>query len=94
MEGQAIGAGVVVRLHPEPAFRADLEAAKSELAAIRADNVTLVSDCAGETAALAKRATRHAATVGNQQMQTSSLAIFTSPGPSQNDRGTALLYPS
>ena len=49
-----MGAGVVARLHAEPAFRADLEAAKSELAAIRAQNVILASDCVGEAAALAR----------------------------------------
>jgi acid phosphatase (class A) len=54
MQGRAIGAGVVARLHAEPAFRADLEAAKSDLAAIRSQNVTLVSDCTREAAALAQ----------------------------------------
>jgi acid phosphatase (class A) len=53
-QGRVMGAGVVARLHADPAFRADLEAAKSELTAIRAQNVKLVKDCTGEAAALAQ----------------------------------------
>jgi len=54
VEGRIMGAGVVARLHAEPAFRADLEAAKSELAAVRAQQVKPARDCVAEAAALAK----------------------------------------
>jgi acid phosphatase (class A) len=54
VQGRIMGAGVVARLHAEPAFRADLEAAKSELTAVRAQQVKPARDCVGEAAALAK----------------------------------------
>ena len=50
----AMGAGVVARLHAEPAFRVDLETAQSELADVRARNVTIGSDCTAEAAGLAQ----------------------------------------
>ena len=53
VQGRTIGAGVVARLHAEPVFRADLEAARSELAAVRARNAKPSRDCAAEAAALA-----------------------------------------
>lgn len=54
VQGRVIGAGVAARLHAEPAFRADLEAAKRELAAVRAQGAKPSRDCAVEAAALAK----------------------------------------
>lgn len=54
VQGRSIGAGVVARLHAEPAFRADLEAAKAELAAVHAQNLVPARDCAAEAAALAR----------------------------------------
>ncbi|MEQ1889141.1 MAG: phosphatase PAP2 family protein [Alphaproteobacteria bacterium] len=51
--GRLVGAGVVARLHAEPSFRADMEAARAELAAVRAKNLDAVRDCAGEAAAMA-----------------------------------------
>jgi acid phosphatase (class A) len=53
-EGRVVGAGVVARLHADPAFNADLQAAKTELEAVqtRAPKPTL--DCSAETAALAQ----------------------------------------
>ncbi len=51
-EGRFMGAGTVARLHADPTFRADLEAAKAELAAVRAKGLSPVRDCAAETAAL------------------------------------------
>lgn len=55
VEGQVIGAATVARLHADAAFRADLDAAKSELAAARAQGAKPSRDCAAEAAALAKR---------------------------------------
>jgi acid phosphatase (class A) len=52
VQGRTIGAGVVARLHAEPAFRTDLEAARSELAGVRSRGGTPSRDCAAEAAAL------------------------------------------
>jgi len=48
-----VGAGTVARLHADPAFRADLEAAKAELAAVRAKGLKSTRDCKAEAEALA-----------------------------------------
>jgi len=48
-----IGAATVARLHAEPAFRADMDAARAELAAIRSKELPPVRDCKAETATLA-----------------------------------------
>jgi acid phosphatase (class A) len=53
IEGRFIGAGTVARLHADPLFRADLEAAKAELAAVRAKSLKPRHDCKTEAAALA-----------------------------------------
>ncbi|WP_205691892.1 acid phosphatase [Caulobacter soli] len=50
-EGRIAAAAVVARLHADPAFRAGLEAAKAELAALPAKPPS--RDCAAEAAALA-----------------------------------------
>lgn len=52
-EGRIMGAVTVARLHADPAFRADLEAAKKELAAVREKGLAPVRDCKAEAAALA-----------------------------------------
>ncbi len=54
LEGRMIGAATVARLHAEPTFLADLEAAKSELAAARANTLTPQRDCKLEASALAQ----------------------------------------
>ena len=54
IEGRFTGAGTVARLHADPAFRADLEAAKAELAAVRAKGLKPLRDCPAEAAAMAK----------------------------------------
>jgi membrane-associated phospholipid phosphatase len=51
--GQFMGAATVARLHAAPTFLADLEAAKTEFAALRAKGVPPAGDCQAETAALA-----------------------------------------
>ena len=51
-EGRIIGAAVVARLHTDPAFRADLDAAKAELDAVRARGLPPTNDCTAEDAAL------------------------------------------
>jgi hypothetical protein len=48
-----MGAAVVARLHADPTFLADLEAAKAEFAALRAKGVPPTGDCQAEAAALA-----------------------------------------
>ena len=51
--GRFMGAATVARLHADPTFRADLEAAKAEVAAIRAKNLAPTVDCKAESSALA-----------------------------------------
>jgi len=51
--GYFMGAAIVARLHADPAFRADVEAAKAELAAARAKGLKPTRDCAAEAAAMA-----------------------------------------
>lgn len=50
-EGRLVATAVVARLNAEPAFRADVEAARAEVAALRGK--TAAPDCALENAALA-----------------------------------------
>jgi acid phosphatase (class A) len=54
VQGRMLGAGTVARLHAEPTFRADLEAAKAEFGAVRGANLTPTRDCTAEAAALAE----------------------------------------
>jgi acid phosphatase (class A) len=54
IEGRFMGAAAVARLHADPTFRADLEAAKAELAAVRAKGLKPQRDCAAEAAAMTK----------------------------------------
>lgn len=51
-EGRIVGAAVVAKLHGDPQFRADLAAARDELAALRKDGAPPDRDCAAEAAAL------------------------------------------
>ena len=52
MMGRVLGAGVVSRLHADPVFRADLESARKEIAALRAIGPA-APDCGLENEALA-----------------------------------------
>jgi acid phosphatase (class A) len=52
-EGRAMGAAAVARLQSDPAFRADLDTAKRELAEARKSQRKPVRDCSAEAAALA-----------------------------------------
>jgi acid phosphatase (class A) len=54
IEGRFIGAATVTLLHADPVFRADLESAKSEIAAVRAKGLKPVRDCQAEANALAE----------------------------------------
>ncbi|WP_295443945.1 phosphatase PAP2 family protein [uncultured Thiodictyon sp.] len=51
--GRVLAAGVVARLHADPAFRTQVEAARAELAAVRAKGLKPTRDCQAEAAALA-----------------------------------------
>jgi len=53
-EGRILGAAVVARLHADNAFRADLEAAKAELAAVRAKGLKPRRNCTAEAQAMVK----------------------------------------
>ncbi len=52
-EGRVMGAATVARLHADAAFRADVEAARQELAAVRARGLKPTRDCRAEADALA-----------------------------------------
>ncbi len=52
IEGRAVGAGAVAQLHSSPAFTADMEAARAEIAAVRRSGAKPAGDCAAERAAL------------------------------------------
>lgn len=54
IEGRFMGASTVARLHADAIFRADLEAAKAELAAVRAKGLKPLRDCTAEAEAMAK----------------------------------------
>jgi PAP2 superfamily len=51
--GRFMGAATVARLHADPTFRADLEAARAEVAAMRAKSLAPTVDCKAEAGALA-----------------------------------------
>ena len=53
--GLILAASVVARLHADPAFRADLESSREELAALRVRGRKPTRDCRAEAAALALR---------------------------------------
>lgn len=53
VEGRFIGASVVARLHSDPQFLSDLEAAKNELASLYAKGAKSPNDCKLESDALA-----------------------------------------
>jgi acid phosphatase (class A) len=55
IEGRFVGAATVARLHSDPTFLADLDAAKAELAAARAKKLTPQRDCKFEAEALTGR---------------------------------------
>jgi acid phosphatase (class A) len=59
--GRVVGSGVVARLHNDPTFRADFDAARQELAAVRSKQLPPSHDCAAETTALALGKPRSAA---------------------------------
>jgi acid phosphatase (class A) len=50
--GRVIAAATVARLHADPAFRADLDAARTEVASARASGQVPKTDCAAEAASL------------------------------------------
>lgn len=50
--GRFMGAATVARLHANPAFRADMEAARAELAHVRNKGLKPTSDCSAEAAAM------------------------------------------
>jgi acid phosphatase (class A) len=52
-EGQMMGAAIVARLHAKPEFRADMEAARAELAGLRTQANPPMRDCKLESDALA-----------------------------------------
>ena len=54
IEGRLMGASVIARLHADPIFRADIEAAKTELATVRANGLKPTRDCQAEIEALAR----------------------------------------
>jgi acid phosphatase (class A) len=53
VQGRYMGADTVARLHADPKFRADLEAAKAELEAVRVKGLKPIHDCSAEAVAVA-----------------------------------------
>jgi acid phosphatase (class A) len=53
VQGRIMAAGTVARLHADPVFRADVEAARAELATVRKKSLKPARDCSAEAAALA-----------------------------------------
>ena len=53
LEGRFMGAAAVARLHADPEFRSELEAAKAEYEAVRAKGLRPSRDCKAEAEALA-----------------------------------------
>jgi|WetSurMetagenome_2_1015567.scaffolds.fasta_scaffold00088_4 acid phosphatase (class A) len=53
LAGRHMGAYLVARLNADPGFRADLEAARTELEAVRVRGLKPVRDCSAEAAAIA-----------------------------------------
>ncbi|HAY39601.1 MAG TPA: hypothetical protein DCY53_09855 [Desulfobacteraceae bacterium] len=54
VEGRFMGAAAVARLHADPSFRAEIEAAKAELSAVRAKALKPTRDCQSEAEALSQ----------------------------------------
>lgn len=57
MQGRYIGAYTVARLHADPTFETDLQAARKELEAVRAKGAAGVRDCSAEAAGIALQET-------------------------------------
>jgi acid phosphatase (class A) len=55
LEGRAVAAGTVAKLHAETTFRADLAAAEAEVAALRRGGEAPNADCDAEAAAMSVR---------------------------------------
>ena len=53
LEGRFMGASTVARLHADPGFRADVEAARAEVLAVQAKGLKPQRDCAAEAEAMA-----------------------------------------
>jgi acid phosphatase (class A) len=53
VEGRFMGASTVARLHADPGFRADVEAARAEVLAVQAKGLKPQRDCAAEAEAMA-----------------------------------------
>ena len=54
VEGRFMGAAAVARLHSDPSFRTEIEAAKAELSAVRAKVLKPTRDCQAEAKALSQ----------------------------------------
>ena len=50
--GRFMGAATVARLHADPTFRADMEAARAEVAAVRVKGLPPTRDCAAESSGI------------------------------------------
>lgn len=79
--GRFMGAATVARLHADPTFCADMQAAKAEFAALRAKGVAPAGDCATEAAALAQ---------GYQAESVTAIDILIDPDNTMNARAEAV----
>lgn len=78
--GRYMGAATVARLHADPTFRADMEAARAEVAAIRTKGLAPAGDCKVEAAALA---------LGFQASEVTAIDILLEPDAAMLQRAEA-----
>jgi acid phosphatase (class A) len=91
-EGRFMGAATLARLQADPAFRADLKAAKTELAAVRAEGLPPTRDCAAEDAALAFHPLMFAGTPGRPNCSGQSVSALAQQFGGLNGAAAALGY--
>lgn len=82
--GRFMGAGTVARLHADPTFRADMDAARAEFAAIRAQGLAPTRDCKAEAAALAQ------ATPATPSNEVTAINILLEPDATMSERAVAI----
>lgn len=79
--GRVVGAATVARLHADPTFRADMDAARDELAAVRAGGGPPKGDCAREAEAMA---------MGYQASDVTAIDVLLEPDATMLQRSAAI----
>ncbi len=78
--GRVVGAATVARLHADPTFRADMDAARDEVAALRETGVRPAGDCAEEAKAMA---------IGYQANEVTAIDVLLEPDATMLQRSAA-----